>query len=241
MNKYSKCFAQFLLVVAFTLGLNLTGGFAGDRDAPPQVVAPTETAFAMTYAEWTARWWQYVLGEPDDTNIFTDPTGQYCGLGQWGPVFFLAGYPTGIGQRTCTIPAGKGLLVPLFNFAGSVPDDAPTIEEVISMYKADADLVDVDTLRFEIDGMSVRHLDKFRFQTPIFSLTGAVPNFSSVGGCGGTPPHCYEGFRAQAWADGYWVMVKPLSPGIHTIHFHAEVPEWDSVQDTTYHLTVLKK
>jgi hypothetical protein len=240
MNKYSKCFALFFLVVAFTPGLTLTNTVAG-QPVMLQVVLPTEKAFAMTYQEWTARWWQYVLGSPNDTNIYTDLTGQYCGLGQWGPVFFLAGYPTGIGERTCTIPADKGLLVPLFNFAGSVPDDGPTIQAVISMYAADADLVDVDTLSFEIDGTPVPNLASYRFKTPIFSLTGAVPNFSSDGGCEYTTPHCYEGFRAQAWADGYWVMLKPLSPGKHTIHFHAEVPEWSAVQDATYHLTVLKK
>ena len=241
MNKCSKLFLQFLLVVAFTLGLNLTQAFAGEWMTPPQVVAPRERAFALSYEEWTARWWQYVLGSPNDANIYTDLTGQYCGLGQWGPVFFLAGYPSPYGQRVCTIPAGKGLLIPVINFAGSVPDDGPTIQDVISLYTGYADLIDVDSLSFEVDGLRVRNLANYRFKTPIFSLTGAVPNFSSDGGCQYTTPHCYENFHPQAWADGYWVMLKPLSPGIHTIHFHAEIPDWSVVQDTTYHLIVLKK
>ncbi len=236
MNKYSKCLLQFLLVAFFVLGPSLATTVAAES-----VVPPTQKAFAMTYGEWTARWWQYVLGSPRDSNIVTDLTGQYCGLGQWGPVFFLAGSTGGTVVRSCTIPAGKGLLVPLLNFAGAVPDDALTIEDVISGYSAAADMIDVDTLSFTIDGISVRNLAKYRFQTPIFSLIGAAPSFTSDGGCVNTTPHCYEGFRAEAWADGYWVMLNPLSAGEHTIHFYAEVPAWGVVQDVTYHLTVLPK
>jgi hypothetical protein len=37
-------------------------------------------------------------------------------------------------------------------------------------------------------------------------------------------------------------MLKPLSAGRHTLHFHAEIPSWGSgaTQDVTYHLNVLK-
>ncbi len=109
------------------------------------------------------------------------------------------------------------------------------------MYSEFGDMIDVGSLRFSIDGMNVQNLGKYRFKSPIFSFTGAVPNFSSVGGCGYTSPNCYEGFRAQGWADGYWVMLNPLTPGHHTIHFHAEIPAWGVVQDMTYHLNVLPK
>lgn len=39
-------------------------------------------------------------------------------------------------------------------------------------------------------------------------------------------------------ADGFYLMLKPLSRGCHTIHFHANVPPWNLDLDVTYDLTV---
>jgi hypothetical protein len=44
-----------------------------------------------------------------------------------------------------------------------------------------------------------------------------------------------------AVSDGCWVIVEPLHPGYHVIHFHGT---WNicpgCYQDVTYHLTILK-
>ncbi len=48
-------------------------------------------------------------------NPVEDNTGKFCGLGQSGPVWFLAGTFGGTVERTCTIPAGKALFYPLVN------------------------------------------------------------------------------------------------------------------------------
>jgi len=216
---------------------------AGDDGyGSPQVVPPNQEAFALSYGEWSARWWQWAgFGMPDAGNPITDPTGAQCAVGQWGPVFFLAG-TTGAGPvaRSCTIPPGKGLLFPIVNFAGAVPEDGTTPEEVASAASGAADLVDVSTLSVNIDGVEVQNLGRFRFRTPVFSFTGSAPNLSSLTGCTVTYPNCYEGFRSQAVGDGYWILLMPLRPGHHTVHFHGEVPDWGFVQEVTYHLNVLK-
>jgi hypothetical protein len=38
--------------------------------------------------------------------------------------------------------------------------------------------------------------------------------------------------------DGYYVMIKPLAPGSHTLHFHGTVAAFGFALDITYHLTV---
>jgi hypothetical protein len=66
--------------------------------------------YNLTYAEWTARWWQWLLSIPEDRNPAADQTGENCDEGQSGPVWFLAGTFGGLNERVCTIPAGKSLL-----------------------------------------------------------------------------------------------------------------------------------
>jgi hypothetical protein len=239
MKRYAKYFLEVVLVAAFVLGLSLTNGFCTLSSS--QVVPPKQKAFEMSYGEWSARWWQYVFGLPEANNPLSDTTGAQCGLGQWGPVFFLVGTTGGDPVvRSCTIPAGKGLLIPVVNFGGAVPDDAGTIEEVTGIAASAADLIDVSTLSVTIDGVAVKNLGDFRFRSPIFSFTGSTPNIFSVYGCVITAPHCYEGFHDQAVADGYWILLNPLPAGNHTVHLHGEIPDWGFVVDVTYHLTVLR-
>jgi hypothetical protein len=239
MKRYAKYFLEVFLVATFALGLNLTNGFCTLSSS--QVVPPKQKAFEMSYGEWSARWWQYVFGLPEANNPLSDTTGAQCGLGQWGPVFFLVGTTGGDPVvRSCTIPARKGLLIPVVNFGGAVPDDADTIEAVTDMAASAVDMIDLNTLSVTIDGVAVRNLGDYRFRSPVFSFTGSVPNVFSAGGCGPTAPHCYEGFHNQAVADGYWVLLNPLPAGNHTVHLHGEIPDWGFVVDVTYHLTVLR-
>jgi hypothetical protein len=229
--------------LALAVFFPMTSTRAENREyASSQVVPPDKEAFALSYGEWSARWWQWAgFGMPDVGNPIADPTGAQCAVGQWGPVFFLAGTTGGPpAVRSCAVPPGKGLLIPIVNFAGAVLEDGATPEEVASTAAGAADLIDVSTLSVAIDGVTVQNLGRFRFRSPVFSFTGSSPNLYSLGGCANLTPHCYEGFRAQAVADGYWIMLMPLRPGRHTIHFHGEVPDWGFVQDVTYHLNVLK-
>src|SRR5574341_1319356 len=79
-------------VVGLLVGLlaPATMGFA-QGNPNPGVLPPRATAYGMTYGEWSARWWQWGLGQPAATNPIDDPTGAFCDVGQSGPVWFLAG------------------------------------------------------------------------------------------------------------------------------------------------------
>ncbi len=123
------------------------------------------------------------------------------------------------------------------NAGCAIPEDGATLEAITAVCTGIADQVDVNTLSVRVDGVEVKRPEQFRFQSPTFSFTGETPNVFSEIGCG-TPP-CYEGFRETAFADGFWILLKPLSAGNHEIHFHGEIPEFDFVVDVTYHLTVL--
>ena len=54
-----------------------------------------------------------------------DPTGERCGYGQAGPVFFLVQSGEEAAERTCTIPAGTALLLPLLDASCSTVEPPP--------------------------------------------------------------------------------------------------------------------
>jgi len=237
MKKYSKITSQALLAFVFILGLGAINSFSSV--ASSHVVPAKQKAFEMTYGEWSARWWQFVFGLPQADNPLDDTTGALCGKGQWGPVIFLVGTTGGDPVvRTCIIPGNKGILIPIITFGGSVPDDAASVGELSSLVKSVLDMVDLNTLTFTIDGVPVKNLENYRFQSPVFTYTGHVPNIYSEFGCAGTAPHCYEGYNDQGVAEGYWILLNPLPAGQHTIHLHGEIPDWAFTVDVTYHLTV---
>ena len=93
--------------------------------------------YGLSYSEWSAKWWQWILQVPAATNPNLDATGADCGQGQSGNVWFLAGsfgtLPSPI-DRHCTIPTGTSVLLAVLDQAdgaalldcdGPAPFDVP--------------------------------------------------------------------------------------------------------------------
>jgi hypothetical protein len=88
-------------------------------------------------------------------------------------------------------------------------------------------------LKAKIDGKSVKNLNGQRVTSPEFTLT------IRDGGVFGIP----SGTHAPQVADGYWLMLRPLSPGSHTIQFKGEHLAGvfaGTVIEVTYNLTVVE-
>lgn len=58
-------------------------------------------------------WWQWAGSIPLESNPIVDETGQFCGVGQRGNYWYLAGAFGGETTRSCTVPKGVKLLVPV--------------------------------------------------------------------------------------------------------------------------------
>jgi hypothetical protein len=236
MRRMKSVFA----IVGIVSGLMTSVQMASaDGNSTPSVVPPQAESFPLTYGEWGARWWQYVLGIPTDENPINDTTGAQCQLGQWGPAFFLVGPPgNGRTTRSCDVPADAGLFFPIINIVCAATEDgdnAQAISDLCNQYFP----VDPKSLSLTIDGKKVDNLKNFR-ASEFFSFTGAAPGLFATTGCtNANYPHCYEGFRPTASTVGYWAMLKPLSLGKHTVHFHGENPAFPQTVDVTYHLKVV--
>ena len=188
------------------------------------------------YSQWAADWWQWALETSTPDNPLIDATGENCAAGQRGFVWLLAGvFGGGAVERSCTIPGKHALLFPIVNFfyAAFLSDPPETTthnfcrESVAANLNAATDV----TLTLEIDGTAVPNLERF-FETSIFFKV-RLPEENIFGLTEDVAPRLLLSPMCDA---GYYVMLDPLPPGTHTVHWTATGA---FTQDVTYHLTVV--
>jgi hypothetical protein len=205
-----------------------------------RVIPPNASAFGKSYGQWSAEWWRYVYSIPVPNNPLFDETGAKCGVGQSGSVFFLVGVinTTGSAERNCSVPVGKALFFPVLNteFDNVFPPGALTVAELRD--EATQQMNGAANLSAVLDGRAIGGLESataspFRTPSPVFSVTFPENNIPQSFGFD-VPAGTYSPFVG----DGFYLMLKPLTPGQHTLHFHGSVPAASFTVDIVYHLTV---
>ena len=171
-----------------------------------ELYAPNSRPFGRTYAEWTARWWQWVLSIAKTENPLVDENGKNCANNQSGPVWFLAGTLKGPAERSCTIPADKAILFPVINVEASVAEgDGTTDEELAARAKFEMD--QITDMRAMISGTNVNEVKQYRIQSPSFNVTLPTDNVL------GLPAQ-----TTKMISEGYWLFLKPLEPGKYDLN-----------------------
>ena len=186
----------------------------------------------QSYGTWNANWWQQVAAIPADSTPLVESGPVDCNLGK-GKVVFLVGTFNGTDTRSCTVPKGTALLLPLLNaVCTQVAGDGNTVKELTDCAAGFA--ASVDTVDAAVDGKPITGLKpQFRFPSGAFTLT--VPAGSIIlDDVTGQPVPAGQTLAA---ADGYYVMLTPLTPGVHTVTFGGTVPGVFSTE-VTYQITV---
>jgi hypothetical protein len=212
------------------------GGAQPGNQGNPGVLPAASHPFGKSYGEWADAWVQWAYSFPLSHGPVSDLTGELAGLGQSGNVWFLAGTFGGVAERTVQIPPGKALFFPIGEWSWvNLPDygDNPwsPAQETYARGVLAEFVDDLENLTCQIDGREVRHIAAYRFDTPpgeAFMQT--MPDDNSFGIPAGTYGPCV--------ADGYWLMLAPLSNGQHTIHFTASQGSFDFSLEVTYHITI---
>jgi hypothetical protein len=206
-----------------------------DREDSEVVVPPDSVEFGNTYGEWSARWWQWLVSIPAATNPNLTSGIVDCTLGQSGSVWFLAGtFGDKPYTRSCTIPGGKDLLVtPLTTLSGQGVGDctgASDCDPTQLRALAGAGQDNPQLLEVRVDNAQVKSLDQYRVTPAVYTV------FFPQNAVFGLEP----GTHGPVVSDGYFVLLKPLSPGPHTIHLKGIAAGKGFVVEVTYHLTVTK-
>jgi hypothetical protein len=251
-TRRDTCVAAILLLGAVT------------ASAQSFIAAPESLPGGRSYAQWSAEWWQWAWSIPLATNPLFDTTGVDCAVNQpsSGKVWFLAGTTGFSAVRDCTIPAGRMIFFPIINLGNDYPclNLSPTpprqkrnpdfqpgpgqsLEQFLTVgYGANPgarQFIDhVTAVSAMLDGVPVQDLllppetSKYRVTSPLFTFNGDR-SLQSWDPCVG-PGH-------KAVSDGYWIMLKPLSPGQHTLTFSGTetFPSSSFTVTVTYNLTIV--
>ena len=219
------------MLAASCTQLDAGGEFEGRND----YVLPSHSFLAgKTLGEYGAEWWQWSLSIPLAESPVKDLTGEKCAAGQQGKVWFLAGtYESHPVKRRCTVPEGWYVFFPVINMVYWRPVKREVSCEAV---KEGAALNNdrLDFIEVEIDGVKVPSPRDHREQS-----VGCFDVFARVAKEAHPPP----GYPAAS--DGYWIMVKPLPVGEHTIAFRAKYSRpgdsyGDLAQDVSYRIIVAK-
>ena len=175
---------RLALIAVVSCGL-LVGATDQAGAARPSVLPPSARPHGASYAEWSARWWQWAFSTPATT---TGPFGEGavdCGVNQpHSNVWFLAGpfNASGSVERTCNVSVGTVLLIPVINVECSNLEDPPffgaTPAERAECVEADAFVF--DDLEVTVDGEQIADLERYAVTSPDFAFTG-VPFFLRTG------------------------------------------------------------
>lgn len=188
-------------------------------------------------ADWAVEWWQWATSIPDAVNPLNDETGEFVEIGQRGPVWFLCGtFGDGTANRTAKIPTGRALFFPVFNtYNDNVGYETPfSVRDLQGQAAEQLASLDTASLRVTVDGSEIRGVDRMRVRPKAFAITVPPDSLFDVISGGLYPPGVYS----PAVTDGYWVMLRPLSKGRHTVRIQASSAS--TTIDVTYSLDVIE-
>src|SRR5262249_52969753 len=180
---------------------------------------------------------------PTSVNPQLDDTGQNCMVGQRGSTWFLAGvFLGGAAARACSVPENTTIFFPVKNavninspnVCGQGSQDL-SVKILRALGKSTIDAV--TNLSVVVDGVPIKKTLIQRVQSQVFEVALPEDNVFDKpcvdAGLGNVPGDIYS----PAVDDGYYVALQPLTPGGHTIQFHAE--GGGGSQDVAYSLTVV--
>jgi hypothetical protein len=157
--------------------------------------------FGLTYAEWSVKWWQWLLSIPKPNNPAIDSSGLHAAASQSDPnMFFLCQTIEGVDlipTRTTSIPAGRAIFMPIINWISTMDVDGKDDLQLFSVAKEKMDVI--SDLSIVVNGIKINELlNHYRVNSSLFQAELPYNNILSL------PPG-----RRQFVSDGYWICFQP--------------------------------
>ena len=181
-----------------------------NNDVISLLFSSKERPFGHTWQYWTTKWWRWFLSIPKVNSPAIENGHKNSNLDQPDPkVWFLASTIGGSVERTVRIPSGKAVLFPVINITISNSED--------QTLKTDADMFSFVRRHMEeivkkqasIDGNDLFVSEDLRVKSAPFNFSYPPDNiFGAIAG------------PTRGVGDGYWIFMKPLQVGNHTIKTH---------------------
>ena len=167
--------------------------------------------FELTYAEWSVKWWQWLLSVPKPINPAFDSSGLCANISQRDPnVFFLCQTVEGsdlIPSRTTSVPAEHAIFMPVINWISTMNIDGKNELELISVAKEKMDVI--SDLEIVVNGAKIKEpLNHYRAQSSLFPAE--LPDNNIL---------CLPPGRREFISDGYWICFQPRTKNIKISSF----------------------
>jgi hypothetical protein len=202
---------SFLAATSLAFGLTLT--LPARASEPFLSNAEVQALTGKSIAEWGAEWWQWAFKNPE---ALFDKTGKSGPLGDASAnVFFAEGSGGRPVNLKYTVSGNKYILVPIITYIWTFFAPCANAECATEIINANV-LAGVTDPYLIVDGVPL--LD---FSSHLVLVTDNTLPFKVDAGPIG--PDGYGGIL-DALEGGYWVMLKPLSPGPHRLSFGATAP-----------------
>jgi hypothetical protein len=233
MKQATKLFPVLLLAISMVIVTSQNVLLAHAQGNNSAVYPKNSTPYGVPYKDWIVRWWEWNVGVPTSQHPRDNYTAEKCTVNQNGSVWFIPDILTGKEERTCTIPEGKAILVPLITGECDTSD---------SQSQSDADIRQCSTAGDEygaisatLDGQKIENLDNYRTATDFFNITYVKDNIFDA------PAGTYRGV-----ADGFFVFLKPLPVGNHVLQVKSSVtnpttPSYNFGSEAKYNLIISPK
>ena len=229
--------------------------FVQAQGSDPYSFSENSSPYGIPYKDWTAKWakWIEEIPKSQNWNFQNTPGVNYipkdCSYRQdlTSPVVFLPWVGPERGTTavaTCTVPSNKATLISVDSATSDYSD--PTVRT-----KTPAELIKLlsksnlypNQFDATLDGkpLHLKNDEAHKVQSDLFNLT--LPKDNVWGEHDGPD---------KATTQGWWIMLKPLTPGEHTLHYitgyrdsrsDPSIPPGQGnlqpyIQDVTYHIIV---
>ncbi|MGD1838667.1 MAG: hypothetical protein ACPKPY_11510 [Nitrososphaeraceae archaeon] len=228
-SKYIYAFLLLILSSSVLLNFIINDGEA-EVNNTISFFPPGSNVYGLSPADLVKTYWKIFLSIPSSEHPWIDNTGEKCTYGQDlenTSVFYLPTMGEGTLERTCVIPSGLSILIPIIIGEASFAEfpELKTIEELHQTASMDADQMDSYYLKVNDTKVNI-DLSKYRIHTEAFDVT--FPSDALFGA---------ESGLTMVVADGYYVPTKKLEKGTYKINFGGNIPNI-FLFDLTYNLIV---
>jgi hypothetical protein len=237
MMRFKKLYVLFILtLISIGASIMTNSGILVVAQTTDERIFPIDSLpYGKSYPEWVSNWWQWHISIPNNIHPRDNYTSERCSLMQAGPVWFLADGPNRMPvERTCTVPAGKAIMVQI---SGGECDYGEPELNTDQKVKECVDSGNEGALsQAWIDGKQVTGFEGMRSGYNWFNITVPENNIYEE------KPGTY-----RALSDGWFLFVKPLPLGKHDVRIKGDVTrvgpdgvptDEDHHIDVTYHLDI---
>jgi len=189
-----------------------------------------ESPYGISYPQWMQKWWSWIANFTKANNPNDHYTQDKCQINQnlGEKVWFLTVPPPeeSSWQRICHIPKSMAILWPIVTGECDTGDTNVPLDCAKRGDEGARIQVFIDGIKFNYDAI------KDRSTSGLFNITWIKDNFFE------SKPGVFQGA-----VDGYFLFLKPLPIGNHTISFESDVlppsnPEEGYHQKGEYILTI---